>query len=140
MYDPFFFLSLDGERALKQTLRERENQLSSLVDRLSGYENEFKKSISNYEELMRLSLELEALESKRKLIDSSSSKRSTSMTVDGSSSNPQPSLTPISGTNRSMPGLFPDDEHTRQVAAVNADQLTVSILSWAALLATYILS
>ncbi|KAF9952694.1 hypothetical protein BGZ72_006005 [Mortierella alpina] len=131
----------DGERALKQTLWERENQLSSLVDKLSGYESEFKKSISNYEELMRLSSELEALESKRKLIDSSSSSQgSTSMTVDHSSSAPHPSLAHISGTDRSMPGLFPDDEHTRQATAVNADQLTVSILSWAALLATYILS
>ena len=135
-------LHLDGERALKQTLWERENQLSSLVDKLSGYESEFKKSISNYEELMRLSSELEALESKRKLIDSksSSSQGSTSMAVDSSSSAPHPSLAHITGTDRSMPGLFPDDQHTRQATAVNADQLTVSILSWAALLATYILS
>ncbi|KAF9955927.1 hypothetical protein BGZ70_010069 [Mortierella alpina] len=134
----------DGERALKQTLWERENQLSSLVDKLSGYESEFKKSISNYEELMRLSLELEALEGKRKLIDSSSSssssKGSASMVVDGISSSPQPTLTQLSGTDRSMPGLFPDEDHTRRAIAVNADQLTVSILSWAALLATYILS
>ncbi|KAF9575119.1 hypothetical protein EC968_004345 [Mortierella alpina] len=140
----------DGERALKQMLRERENQLSSLVDKLSGYESEFKKSISNYEELMRLSSELEALEGKRKLIDSSigtsgtsggsSSIGSTSMPVNGNSFSPEPNVSHISGTDHSMPGLFPDYEHTRQVTAVNADQLTVSILSWAALLATYILS
>ncbi|KAG9324551.1 hypothetical protein KVV02_006045 [Mortierella alpina] len=138
----------DGERALKQSLRERENQLSSLVDKLSGYESEFKKSISNYEELMRLSSELEALEGKHKLIDSNSrsnsqsnsSKGSTSMAVNGDSLSPQSSLTHISGMDHSMPGLFPDDEHTRHATAVNADQLTVSILSWAALLATYILS
>ncbi|CAO3571273.1 unnamed protein product [Mortierella alpina] len=137
----------DGERALKQTLWERENQLSSLVDKLSGYESEFKKSISNYEELMRLSLELEALESKRKLIDSSSSssssgnsKGSASVGVYGISPYSQSNLTRLSGTDRTMPGIFPDGDHTRQAIAVNTDQLTVSILSWAALLATYILS
>ncbi|KAF9371950.1 hypothetical protein CPB97_001585, partial [Podila verticillata] len=38
----------DGERALKQTLRERETQLSGLVSKLSSYESDFQKSIADY--------------------------------------------------------------------------------------------
>ncbi|KAF9147328.1 hypothetical protein BG015_011052 [Linnemannia schmuckeri] len=59
----------DGERELKQILRERETQLSGLVEKLTGYENEFKKSMSNCEQLARLTSELEALDSKKKLAE-----------------------------------------------------------------------
>ncbi|KAF8933718.1 hypothetical protein BGZ47_010751 [Haplosporangium gracile] len=143
----------DGERELKQTLRERETQLSGLVEKLTGYENEFKKSMSNYEQLARLTSELEALDSKRKLtegdkstVTTASMSTSTSTLAQSSSSSSTP-LSPmattadISPVNKQpgMPGLFPDANSQRQTAP-SIDHLTVSILSWAALLATYILS
>ncbi|KAF9999953.1 hypothetical protein BGZ79_006457 [Entomortierella chlamydospora] len=125
----------EGERVLKQTLREREGQLSSLVEKLTGCESEFQKSLSNYEELVRLSAELE-------LIEGSTNKSSVpkqlalndSLTREGISD---------------MPGTFPGQqwhcESKSEIALVPAtdtttDQLTVSILSWATLLATYMLS
>ncbi|KAF9144092.1 hypothetical protein BGX30_013889 [Mortierella sp. GBA39] len=143
----------DGERELKQTLRERENQLSILVEKLSGYENEFKMSMSNYEQLSRLTSELEALDGKRKLVEGD---RGTVTTVSMSTStstlaqSSSPALPPLPTTattahidlinkQSGMPGLFPDANSQRQPAP-STDHLTVSILSWAALLVTYILS
>ncbi|KAF9111389.1 hypothetical protein BGX27_005000 [Mortierella sp. AM989] len=125
----------DGEQVLKQTLRERETQLSSLVEKLTGYESEFQKSISNYEGLMRLSAGLEMVEgnndkpslSKQLTLDSSLRRKSVS----------------------DMPGTFPghqwhcqNNSETALVDGINTttDQLTVSILSWATLLATFMLS
>ncbi|OAQ26504.1 hypothetical protein K457DRAFT_22166 [Linnemannia elongata AG-77] len=141
----------DGERELKQTLREREIQLSSLVEKLSGYENEFKKSMSNYEQLARLTSELEALDGKRKLAEgdrstvTTASMSTSTSTLAQSSSSTQSSTTatnahiyPVSKQS-GMPGHFPDTNSQRQPAP-STDHLTVSILSWAALLATYILS
>ncbi|KAG0258775.1 hypothetical protein BG011_003073 [Mortierella polycephala] len=140
----------DGERTLKQTLRERESQLSSLVGKLSGYENEFQQSMTNYEELMRLSLELVALEDKKKLIgddaSTSISASSSSSLSNRASSAPAKaaSFDTIPANNADqihtqMPGLFPEMGASPPVPA-NVDHLAVSILSWAALLATYILS
>ncbi|KAG0283232.1 hypothetical protein BGZ96_012393 [Linnemannia gamsii] len=140
----------DGERELKQTLRERESQMSNLVEKLSGYENEFKKSMSNYEQLARLTSELEALDGKRKLsegdrstVNTASMSTSTSTLAQSIPSSPS---TPATTANidpvykqPGMPGLFPDP-HTQRQPAPSTDHLTVSILSWAALLATYILS
>ncbi|KAG0084162.1 hypothetical protein BGZ92_010145 [Podila epicladia] len=117
----------DGERELKQTLRERENQLSSLVEKLTGYESEFQKSITYYEELMRLSSELEALEGKDEGLMALGLK---SGTCDS-----QPHL----NMGSRMPGNF-HDRSSEQHPVANIDQLSVSILSWAALLAAYILS
>ncbi|KAF9378852.1 hypothetical protein CPC16_011084, partial [Podila verticillata] len=116
----------DGERELKQTLRERENQLSSLVEKLTGYESEFQKSISYYEELMRLSSELEALEGRG---DSPMA-----LALESGSSEQ-----PYANTHNHMPGYFPERSSEHHTFA-NIDQLSVSILSWATLLATYILS
>lgn len=141
---------IDGERELKQTLRERESQLSGLVEKLSGYENEFKKSMSNYEQLARLTSELEALDGKRKL---SEGERNTANTVTMATSTStltqsmpsSPSTTAITANidlvykQPGMPGLFPDP-HTQRQPAPSTDHLTVSILSWAALLVTFILS
>lgn len=144
-------MKIDGERELKQTLREREIQLSSLVEKLSGYENEFKKSMSNYEQLARLTSELEALDGKRKLAEGDKSTVTTaSMSTSTStlaqlSSSTQPSTTATNAhiypvnKQSGMPGHFPDANSQRQ-PALSTDHLTVSILSWAALLATYILS
>ncbi|KAK3831376.1 MAG: hypothetical protein JOS17DRAFT_745137 [Linnemannia elongata] len=141
----------DGERELKQTLRERENQLSSLVEKLSGYENEFKMSMSNYEQLARLTSELQALDGKRKLAEGDKSTvTTTSMSTSTSTlaQSSSPTLPPTTATTAhidpvnkqpGMPGLFPDANSQRQPAP-SIDHLTVSILSWAALLVTYILS
>ncbi|KAG0350623.1 hypothetical protein BG005_009837 [Podila minutissima] len=117
----------DGERELKQTLRERENQLSSLVEKLTGYESEFQKSITYYEELMRLSSELEALEGR--------DDGPKALALEGGTCDSQPHAS----MDSRMPGNFPD-RSSEQHPVNNIDQLSVSILSWAALLATYILS
>jgi len=126
----------DGERALKQTLRERETQLSSLVDKLSGYESEFRKSISNYEEWLRLSTELQGLEGP------SGQSLPRRLSIEGGSA-----LDPHDTSNdeldlAGMPGTFPGGSREKEPIGENAsiDQLSVSILSWAALLATYMLS
>lgn len=144
-------MKIDGERELKQTLQERENQLSSLVEKLSGYENEFKKSMSNYEQLARLTSELEALDGKRTLAEvdrstmtTASMSTSTSTLAQSSLPTPPPTTATTAHINlvnkqSSMPGLFPDANSQRQPAP-STDHLTVSILSWAALLATFILS
>ncbi|GJJ73778.1 hypothetical protein EMPS_06136 [Entomortierella parvispora] len=144
----------DGERVLKQTLRERETQLSALAAKLSGYEDEFQKSISNYEQLVRLSTELEVLEGKKRR-----SSKSDSTSVDSSRhgalrnrissrAEKDEQATATLQSNRDvvahqlqghMPGVFPGGEQ-RLVLAPNVDKLTVSIMSWAALLATYMLS
>lgn len=155
------FDMIDGERSLKQTLQERDTQLSALAAKLSGYEVEFQKSISNYEQLVRLSTELEVLEGK---------KRRGSITVDSTTTNGSnshgtirnrlssiaekdvqatASLRNDGGEHRSdviahqlqghMPGVYPGGEQ-RLVLAPNVDKLTVSIMSWVALLVTYMLS
>lgn len=118
---------LDGERELKQTLRERENQLSNLVEKLTGYESEFQKSITYYEELMRLSTELEALED--------SGDGPMALALKSGTNNSQPHA----DVDNQMPGNF-SDRSSEQHPVNNIDQLSVSIMSWAALLAAYILS
>ncbi|KAF9969064.1 hypothetical protein BGZ73_008748 [Actinomortierella ambigua] len=186
---------LDGERVLKQTLQEREAQLVVLVDKLSGYEREFHRSISNYEELMRLSHELQVLEGKHpehvlRALESAVSVASSSSSImsrtppplsgtpdtamsEASSTSPTTSTsysewsTPGAGlrmrllalsptdvdsmqtmedanvaTGDHMPGTFPASRRNsiapQQPPPV--DHLSVSILSWAALLATYMMS
>ncbi|KAF9328339.1 hypothetical protein BG006_008458 [Podila minutissima] len=132
----------DGERELKQTLRERENQLSNLVEKLTGYESEFQKSITYYDELMRLSFELEALEGRddgpKALAMEALEGRDDgpkALALEGGTCDSQPHAS----MDSRMPGNFPD-RSLEQHPVNNIDQLSVSILSWAALLATYILS
>ncbi|ORZ14449.1 hypothetical protein BCR41DRAFT_88192 [Lobosporangium transversale] len=143
----------DGERVLKQNLREREAQLSSLVERLSGYESEFQKSLSNYEELMRLSTELELLEGNRDHTHFNAEDRAASSSLgknqQGSNNISMPVVSIIRGVS-DMPGALPkqDQSPTKSSetispsaeATIVVDQLSVSILSWVALLATYMLS
>ncbi|KAG0260762.1 hypothetical protein DFQ27_003333 [Actinomortierella ambigua] len=184
---------LDGERVLKQTLQEREAQLIVLVDKLSGYEREFRKSISNYEELMRLSRELQVLEGKHpehvvRALESatsatSSSSSTSSHTPPRSSGTPDTSISETSSTTSiagdewsalqaglrkrlsasssmmdagvlqtmddanvatgdHMPGTFPASRRNSIAPSQPppVDHLSVSILSWAALLATYMMS
>ncbi|KAI1313864.1 hypothetical protein EDD11_002435 [Mortierella claussenii] len=138
----------DGERVLKQTLREREGQLSSLVEKLSGYESEFQKSILNYEELMRLSAELELLEgSSSNTTSSVNSGRIISRTASSAYLGQQPAnegdslRRAVIEAGDGMPGTFPTTSKSSTLTGdIAVDQLTVSILSWAALLATYMLS
>ncbi|KAG0307781.1 hypothetical protein BGZ98_009786 [Dissophora globulifera] len=174
----------DGERVLKQTLRERETQLSSLVEKLTGYESEFQKSISNFEELMRLSSELEILEGSdnpgnKALIDNTiasseslTSPRTRARKLQDTAKDPLPSSNSNSNNSSNlnrisdsgmipqksaMPGMFPSPQlqwrresvqnglntsavDVEPTTALTVDQLSVSILSWAALLATYMLS
>ncbi|GJJ70906.1 hypothetical protein EMPS_03256 [Entomortierella parvispora] len=127
----------DGERALKQTLRERETQLSSLVDKLSGYESEFRKSISNYEEWMRLSTELQGLEGA-----SGQAFPRRRLSIEGGSTSDSHDTSKNELDLVGMPGTFPGGSREKEPIGENAsiDQLSVSILSWAALLATYMLS
>ncbi|KAF9923421.1 hypothetical protein FBU30_006533 [Linnemannia zychae] len=140
----------DGERILKQTLREREGQLSKLMEKLSGYENEFKKTMSNYEQLARLTSELEALDDKRKKAESNNKSAVNTVSMSTSTSTlVQSSTSPLSTVTATtmdpvikqseMPGLFPNIPPPLQPTA-SIDHLTVSILSWAILLVTYILS
>jgi len=151
---------IDGERALKQTLRERETQLAALVDKLSGYENEVEKSLSNYEQLVRISTKLEAMEGKKRensVLGGSNDNVTLRSRTKASAvkenvlatdtlqdvGTSEPSRDRFTGISYSRdghtPGMFPDDAN-RLVVASNVDQLTVSIMSWAALLATYMLS
>ncbi|KAG0228669.1 hypothetical protein BGW42_002047 [Actinomortierella wolfii] len=192
---------LDGERLLKQTLQEREEQLTSLMEKLSGYEREFHRSMSNYEELKRLSHELQVLEDKHpehviRALESATMRYSASSTSLSSltshnsrppSSSPDTAMSetgstvsvtsdhewssrhagvrkrfstashdsistpeashcivedPNVETGDHMPGTFPVPRRN-SIAPPQPppiDHLSVSILSWAALLATYMVS
>ncbi|KAF9960732.1 hypothetical protein BGZ72_006074 [Mortierella alpina] len=94
----------DDERALKQTLRERESELSSLVEKL-----EQSKGHSD-----------------------SSSHISRDMMSTGHSGR----------SESGMPGTFPEPQSAEavQTHATVADQLAVSLVSWAALLVTSMMS
>ncbi|KAG0097312.1 hypothetical protein BGZ93_003020 [Podila epicladia] len=108
----------DGERALKQTLRERETQLSGLVSKLSSYESDFQQSIADYTTQIDTLIAKNNNSSSRKAIDENKDKSKKE------------------SEDMHMPGTFPSmTEHTD-----SNDQFSVSILSWAALLATYMLS
>ncbi|KAF8930368.1 hypothetical protein EDD21DRAFT_364505 [Dissophora ornata] len=120
----------EGERALKQTLREREAQLSSLAERLNGHDSDIRKSVTNYQELVRFSAKLES-EGKKQVTTGADSLTSASESSGGSS------LT--DSQNDQMPGVFPERQ-SQSSATVNGGDLSASILSWAALLATYMLS
>lgn len=168
---PYSLLGMtDGERELKRTLRGRETQLAALVEKLSGYESEVEKSLSNYEQLVSLSTKLEALEGKKSgkstgtLVSSTASgegssgngllrSRSTAtaavktgvLTTDTQENGE--TVEPRRGGSKRVsqsqqgytPGMFPDGTGRLEVI-VNVDRLTVSIMSWAALLITYMLS
>ncbi|KAG0354377.1 hypothetical protein BG005_006537 [Podila minutissima] len=109
----------DGERALKQTLRERETQLSGLVSKLSSYESDFQRSIADY------TTQIDTLLAKNN--NNSGSSKAVDENEDKSKKESE---------DMHMPGTFPSTtEHTD-----SNDQFSVSILSWAALLATYMLS
>ena len=108
----------DGERALKQTLRERETQLSGLVSKLSSYESDFQKSIANY--TCQIDTLLTKNNNGKKANDEKDNKESAGISQ---------------LEDMHMPGTFPSTtEHSAD------EQFSVSILSWAALLATYMLS
>ncbi|KAF9358703.1 hypothetical protein BGX26_001139 [Mortierella sp. AD094] len=103
----------EGERTLKQTLRKRETQLSSLIEKLSECEN----SIANYKEL-------EALEEKERPSNSSHAPTSTpdkTTSVDHGMKADESKRTP-----RILP-----EEHTEERVTITAGQLTMAILSWA---------
>ncbi|KAF9965380.1 hypothetical protein BGZ70_004940 [Mortierella alpina] len=97
----------DDERALKQTLRERETELSSLMEKL---------------EQSRL--------------------HGGSNSSDNSSGNNATNNTRPSGNESGMPGTFPEALSAEAVQAHTrvADQLAVSLVSWAALLVTSMMS
>ncbi|KAF9399967.1 hypothetical protein BGX21_005255 [Mortierella sp. AD011] len=103
----------EGERTLKQTLRKRETQLSSLIEKL----NECEKSIANHKEL-------EELEEKKR----------------SSVSSHVPTPTPVKITsvdhkmkaddNKRKPRIIPE-QHTEERVTITTSQLTMAILSWA---------
>ncbi|KAF9318167.1 hypothetical protein BG003_011727 [Podila horticola] len=107
----------DGERALKQTLRERETQLSGLVSKLSSYESDFQKSIANY------TTQIDTLFTKNN--------KTSDRAADGSEDKNKDE-----SEDMHMPGTFPSATELTD----SNEQFSVSILSWAALLATYMLS
>ncbi|KAF9917699.1 hypothetical protein FBU30_000624 [Linnemannia zychae] len=145
----------DGERILKETLRDRESQLSTLVDKLSGCESEFRKSISNYDEMMRLSAKIEVLESQQhantNLHKVNQGNVKTPMLAVAPSQNVSPPTT-ASVDGDEMPGSFPGELNKSQTrrrsntlpsnmaTPASVEHVSVSILSWATLLATYMLS
>ncbi|KAG0067074.1 hypothetical protein BGZ92_005190, partial [Podila epicladia] len=101
-----------------QTLRERETQLSGLVSKLSSYESDFQQSIADYTTQIDTLIAKNNNSSSRKAIDENKDKSKKE------------------SEDMHMPGTFPSmTEHTD-----SNDQFSVSILSWAALLATYMLS
>ncbi|KAF9101279.1 hypothetical protein BGX29_005824 [Mortierella sp. GBA35] len=146
----------DGERALKETLRDRETQLGTLVDKLSGCESEFRKSISNYDEMMRLSDKVKVLESTQ--INQTNNTKTPLLALESpqavsSTGSPSTSTLTTSDNDNSseMPGSFPEvvKGQTRRrsntlpssmASTATVEQVSVSILSWATLLATYMLS
>ncbi|KAF9127602.1 hypothetical protein BGW39_005767 [Mortierella sp. 14UC] len=140
----------DGERVLKETLRDRETQLTTLVDKLSGCESEFRKSISNYDEMMRLSAKIEVLESQQKA-SPKVSLLALEPSQDVSSTTTPVTAAAADSNDNEMPGSFPDTHkgQTRRrsntlpsnmASPASVEQVSVSILSWATLLATYMLS
>jgi hypothetical protein len=150
-----YSLTLDGERVLKETLRDRETQLTTLVDKLSGCESEFRKSISNYDEMMRLSAKIEVLESQRHASESTTPKvsllalESSQDTISVSAATPATTTATID--DGEMPGSFPEVNRgqtrrrsntlpSNMASPAAVEQVSVSILSWATLLATYMLS
>ncbi|KAF9124468.1 hypothetical protein BG015_005074 [Linnemannia schmuckeri] len=146
----------DGERVLKETLRDRETQLTTLVDKLSGCESEFRKSISNYDEMMRLSAEIDVLKSQQA---SRFTTPKVSLLAPESSQDAFSSATTSSAAaaatatvdDNEMPGSFPEQNRgqsrrrsntlpSNMASPTTVEQVSVSILSWATLLATYMLS
>ncbi|KAF9363462.1 hypothetical protein BGX34_004113, partial [Mortierella sp. NVP85] len=85
----------EGERALKQTLREREVRLSGMADKLAGYQNWLQESSGNLEELLRSPVDAEPLERRRLLTFDSASSTSDSVHV-------------VSQSGDQMPGIFPE--------------------------------
>ncbi|KAF9311125.1 hypothetical protein BGZ91_006897 [Linnemannia elongata] len=145
----------DGERVLKETLRDRETQLTTLVDKLSGCESEFRKSISNYDEMMRLSAKIEVLESQQasRSTISKVSMLALEPSQDTLSSTTAAALPSATATvdDGEMPGSFPEVTRgqtrrrsntlpSNMASPAAVEQVSVSILSWATLLATYMLS
>lgn len=148
-------LTIDGERVLKDTLRDRETQLTTLVDKLSGCESEFRKAISNYDEMMRLSAKIEVLESQQ--VNQSTPPKVSLLALESSqdtlSSTTAASLSSATATvdDSEMPGSFPEVNRgqtrrrsntlpSNMASPAAVEQVSVSILSWATLLATYMLS
>ncbi|KAG0299123.1 hypothetical protein BGZ98_010311 [Dissophora globulifera] len=124
----------EGERALKQALQQREAQLSSLVERLSGYDSGSQRSIASHQDLLRLSTGLEELQSKNYLTSDASTPEEHSLDSEKADSGSH-------GEDR-MPGVFPEGETQPSAlsTAGDTDRLSSSILSWTTLLATYMLS
>ncbi|KAF9950711.1 hypothetical protein BGZ65_006423 [Modicella reniformis] len=106
----------EGERVLKQTLRDRETQLSGLNEKLAGYE-----------ELLCLSTDLDPRETQKQL------------TYGNVYSVSDETFTVIHA-DRQMPGIFHERPAQRPVAVVNAGQFSVPILTWATLLTAYMLA
>lgn len=115
---------LEGERTLKQTLRKRETELSGLVEKLTKYEGECENSIANYNELLRLSSELEALKEKKQLANSSVALTPTA-----------DKATPVSSKKRTggvkpTPSFYPEG-YTEERVTITVGQVTMAMLSWA---------
>ncbi|KAF9365827.1 hypothetical protein BGX34_008038 [Mortierella sp. NVP85] len=151
----------EGERELKKTLREREAQLSSLVGKLTGYESEVQKSIANYEEFLQLSAEMldgadnSNMDNRSDAVNDKVSSRPLSPLPLKRRSSPQQdaSVHPgigVMAEKGEIPGTFPGlrwrrnsirgEVTTVDAATLTVDQLSVAILSWLALLTTYMLS
>lgn len=154
-YSPSYFVFailssnsfLDGERDLKNTLREREAQLSSLVGKLTGYESEVQKSIANYEEFLRLSVEM--LEDSEGGGSGRGDNNYQNRLLQRQGSPVSPGIG-VMAEKGEIPGTFPGlrwrrksiegEVTTADDATLTVDQLSVAILSWLALLGTYMLS
>ncbi|KAK3825689.1 MAG: hypothetical protein J3Q66DRAFT_328352 [Benniella sp.] len=151
----------EGERELKKTLREREAQLSSLAGKLTGYESEVQKSIANYEEFLQLSAEMldgadnSNMDNRSDTVNAKVGGRPRSPLPLNRQSSPQQdaSVHPgigVMAEKGEIPGTFPGlrwrrnsirgEVTTVDAATLTVDQLSVAILSWLALLTTYMLS
>ncbi|KAF9428850.1 hypothetical protein BGZ94_000798 [Podila epigama] len=115
----------EGERALKQTLQERESQLSALVSKLSNYERDFQQSIAGYTHQIDTLLTRPAM-TEMNTKCSHQDTHTTNIHMDTDNAN--------SGVSLDMPGTFP------QQSDDTPEGDPFSVLSWAALLATYMLS
>lgn len=112
----------EGERALKQTLRDREVRLSSMADKLEEYESWFRETNSYPEEMLRSSIDLDALERRRPL------------SYDGASSTLD-AMHAILGEH--MPGGLPEKSVLRPA---HAGPISVTALFWTTLFAFYYLA
>ncbi|KAF9203953.1 hypothetical protein BGZ49_005865 [Haplosporangium sp. Z 27] len=122
----------DGERTLKQTLRKRETQLFSLVEKLNRYEMECESSIASNKGQLRQSSELE--ESPYSKSETSEDKKQPTESSKLTTSVPNETI-PLSseknsGDKKHVSRTLPK-EYVEERVTITKGQLVMAIFSWA---------